>query len=90
MQKLTKKELRGMGTELKASAHIGKDGLTQGLVEEVKSQIKAHKLVKIKVLASSVESKKELAVELAEKADVELIEIRGNTILVCDKRACLK
>jgi RNA-binding protein len=87
MQKrLSLKELKGKGTELKATMHIGKEGVTDGLVEELKNQIKVNKLIKIKVLASSAGMKKELAKELAQRAGVELIEVRGNTILVCDRR----
>jgi RNA-binding protein len=88
MQKKTRKELKGMGNELKATIHIGKDGVTEGLIEEVKKQIKAHRIVKVKVLASTSEFKKQMAEELAEKAGIELLELRGNTILLCDKRIC--
>jgi RNA-binding protein len=90
MQKKTKKELKGQGNELKATIRIGKDGVTDGLVQEVVSQIKANKVVKVKVLASTAEFKKQMAEELAEKANVELVEIRGNTVLLCDKRLCAK
>ena len=89
-KKLTKKELKGKGTELKATLHIGKDGVTDGLVEELKIQMKAHRLVKIKVLASSSDMKKEMAEELATRAGAELIEVRGNTILLCDRRMVAK
>jgi RNA-binding protein len=85
-KKLTKKELKGKGNELKATMHIGKEGLTEGLVEELKNQIKANRLVKVKVLASSADAKREMAEDLAQKAGAELIEIRGNTILLCDRR----
>lgn len=89
-KKLTKKDLKGKGTELKATMHIGKEGLTEGLVEELKNQIKAHRLVKVKVLASSVDKKREMAEDLAQRAGAELIEIRGNTILLCDRRIVAK
>jgi RNA-binding protein len=90
MQKKTKKELKGEGNELKATIHIGKDGVTDGLVEEVLKQIKANKIIKVKVLTSSSEFKKQMAEQLAERANLELVEIRGNTILFCDKRICAK
>jgi RNA-binding protein len=89
-KKLTKKELKGKGTELKATMHIGKEGVTDGLVEELLIQMKAHRLVKVKVLASSSDKKKEMAEELATRAGAELIEVRGNTILLCDRRMVAK
>ncbi len=85
-QARSKKELKGEGTAIKPSMHIGKGGLTDGVVEEVKIQIKANKLVKIKVLASSAQEKKELAEELARRSGTRLVEVRGNTILLCDER----
>ena len=89
-KKQTKKELKGKGTELKATIHIGKEGVTDGLVEEFVIQMKAHRLVKVKVLASSSDKKKEMAEELATRAGAELIEVRGNTILLCDRRIVAK
>ncbi len=89
-KRLTKKELKGKGTGLKATMHIGKEGVTEGLVEELRSQIKANRLIKVKVLASSAEMKKEMAEELATRSGAELLEIRGNTILLCDSRILAK
>jgi RNA-binding protein len=89
-KKLTKKELKGKGTELKATMHIGKEGLTEGLVEELKNQLKVNRIVKVKVLASSAVMKKEMAEDLAEKSGAELLEVRGNTILFCDRRILAK
>jgi RNA-binding protein len=86
MQKKSVKELKGLGTDIKATIHVGKEGLTESVVEEVKNQIKAHKLVKVKVLAPSVEIKKEIAKDLEERTGAALIEVRGNTILLCDAR----
>jgi len=82
----SKKELKGEGTAIKPTIHVGKGGLTEGIVEEVKIQVKANKLVKIKVLASSSQEKKELAEELARRSGAKLVEVRGNTILLCDER----
>jgi RNA-binding protein len=89
-KKLTKKELKGKGNELKATMHIGKEGLTEGLVEELKNQLKSNRIVKVKVLASSADLKREMAKELAESAGACLVEVRGNTILFCDPRILAK
>ncbi|MCU0860985.1 MAG: YhbY family RNA-binding protein [Methanomassiliicoccales archaeon] len=85
-RKLSRKELKGKGTELKATMHVGKDGASEGVVEELVNQLKANKLVKVKVLASSSEQKREIAEELASRSGAVLIEVRGNTILLCDGR----
>jgi RNA-binding protein len=86
METKSKKEIKGMGTELAPTIHIGKGGLTEGVVEEVKNQIKKNKLVKVRVLASSSQEKKDLARDLADRAGVSLIEVRGNTVLLCSEK----
>ena len=90
MERMTRKELKGKGTELKATMHVGKEGVTEGVVEELRNQIKSAKLVKVRVLASSAEMKKEMAEDLATRAQAELLEVRGNTILFCDRRILRK
>ncbi len=86
MSAKTKKELRGKGMELSPTVHIGKAGLTDSVIEEVKNQIKKNKLVKVKILPSSSKDKHELAKELASRAGVMLVEVRGNTVLLCDEK----
>ncbi len=66
---------------LKPVIQIGKEGITDGVIEELKRQLKEKKLVKIKFLRSALEEKdrEQLAEELQDKTGAELIEIRGNT-----------
>lgn len=90
MEKKTKKELKGMGTGIKPTVHIGKEGVSEGLVEEIKIQIKSSGLVKVKVQSSSSDRKKEMAEELEQKTGAKLIETRGNTILLSDARLLQK
>jgi RNA-binding protein len=74
-------ELRGEAAHLEASTHVGKNGITPPLVEEVRRQLKENKLVKVKLLKSAVDttSREEAGRELAEKTGAELIEVKGNT-----------
>jgi RNA-binding protein YhbY len=43
-------------------------------------------VVKVKVLPASVEKKREIAEELAERSGTILVEVRGSTILLCNPR----
>lgn len=69
---------------MEATTHVGKNGLTSSLIEEINRQLKDNKLVKIKLLKSAVELKprEEMARELAEKTKAELIEVKGNTVVL--------
>jgi len=76
--------LRGQAASLEATTHVGKNGITPSLVEEVSRQLKDNKLVKIKLLKSAVEAmpREELGRELAQKTSAELIEVKGNTVVL--------
>lgn len=69
---------------MEATTHVGKNGVTPSLIEEINRQLKDNKLVKIKLLKSAVELKprEEMARELAEKTKAELIEVKGNTVVL--------
>lgn len=77
-------ELRGQAAKLEAVTHIGKNGITPTLVEEIKRQLKDNKLIKVKLLKSAVEEmpREEIAKALAEQAGAELIEVKGNTVVL--------
>ena len=66
---------------LKPAIQIGKEGITDSVIEELKRQLKDKKLVKVKFLRSALEEKdrEESAEDLRNKTGAELIEIRGNT-----------
>jgi RNA-binding protein len=76
-----------MTTELDKKAHeadvtvwVGKAGL-DAVVDELKDQVHDRDVVKVKFLRAARGSKdtEELAAELAEKASVDVVDVRGNT-----------
>ena len=77
-------ELRGMAARMESSTHVGKNGVTAALIEEINRQLKDNKLVKVKVLKSAMEAvpRDEIARLLAEKTGAELVEVRGNTVVL--------
>ena len=83
-EKKTKKELVKKGSEIRPTVHVGKEGLTEGIVEEIKTQIKRNKVVKVRVLPAADLDKDELAEELALKTGAKCVETRGFTILMCE------
>lgn len=75
--------LRASGQSLDAAFQIGKNGLTDGVVKELAAWLEREPLVKVKILkgARGDESTKDLATQLAERAGVVLVEVRGHTAL---------
>jgi RNA-binding protein len=83
-EKKTKKELVKMGSTIDPTVHVGKEGVTEGIVEELKAQIKRKKLVKVRVLPAADMDKDEVANELAQRAGAKCVETRGFTVLLCE------
>lgn len=61
---------------------VGKNGMADSVIEELKKQLKVKKLVKVRIHKNSGESDdmKQVALELCEKCNAELIDIRGRTV----------
>ncbi len=68
--------LKGRAQAIEVTLRVGKAGLTETLVEELKLQLKDRKLVKVRILKGDVA---EIAGKLAEDAGVQLVEVRGKT-----------
>jgi RNA-binding protein len=82
----TKKDVMHAAVELKPTVHVGKEGVTESLVQEVKQQVKMHKVIKIRLLPSAGEDKKAVALSIAEQAMVTMVDLRGSIVTVCQKR----
>ncbi|MDH7508545.1 MAG: YhbY family RNA-binding protein [Methanomassiliicoccales archaeon] len=84
MSRISKTELRRMGTKIRSSIHIGKGGISENIIEEIKCQLKKNKIVKIRILETAGLERMTTAKELADRTGSELVEVRGNTILLCE------
>jgi RNA-binding protein len=82
--KMSKKELIKKGSELDPTVHVGKEGLSEGIIQEVKAQIKRSKLVKVRVLPAADQNKDEVAEELARRTGAKIVETRGFTVLLSE------
>lgn len=83
---LTSHDLAGLkatGQSLSVAFQIGKNGVTEGVVAELRSWLEREPLVKVKLLKSSREEAdaKSVAQDLAERAGAVLVEVRGHTAL---------
>jgi len=82
-----KKELVARSKLLEPVIRIGKSGLTEGIINEIKEQLKKKKLIKIKLLKAFIEDKdkKKTAKEIAAKTDSELIHQVGFVVVLYKK-----
>lgn len=77
-------QLKSEASGIKPILNIGKNGITDSVVEEIKKQVKAYRLVKIKMLKTTPEGEdiKQAAAKLAQATGTTLIEVRGSTVVL--------
>ena len=85
-EKEAKKEIMRRANEINATLHVGKDGLKESVFEELRTQIKANRIVKVKVLPSSESDTADIAAALSEATDSVIVDVRGNVLILTDKR----
>ena len=68
---------------LKPLLHVGKNGLTESVIQELKKISKTHKTFKIKLLKSFAEGRrKEIAQEIAKKTDLVVDKQIGYVLIL--------
>lgn len=73
--------LRKRAHDLDPIVRIGKDGLSDNLIESFIQGIESRELIKVKILQNSQVEKKEVAFEIAERTQSELVGIIGRTLI---------
>ncbi len=72
--------------ELKASIRIGKNGITDGVIEEIREQLKKKKVVKIKFLKNTDRKNlREKVKRIASEVNADIADIRGFTTVLKKK-----
>ncbi|MFC1768346.1 YhbY family RNA-binding protein [Nanoarchaeota archaeon] len=81
------KKIRSIAKEFVPSLRIGKNGLNEGMINEIKSQLKKKDIIKVKLLKSYVKStkQKEIAKEISTKSNSILVESVGNIVVLKKK-----
>ena len=77
-----KRELRALGNRLKPEVWIGKEAVSEGSIQTLQNSFHTKELVKVKILENCEVDKKEVAQQLGERAEAEIVQIIGKTILL--------
>jgi len=64
--------------------HIGKNGITDNLIAEIRTQLKKRKELRVKILKSArtERDRKEIAAEVASLTNARLLQLRGNIFIL--------
>ncbi|MDV3103342.1 YhbY family RNA-binding protein [Thermococcus waiotapuensis] len=85
-----RRALRAMYYDIEPRAWIGKNGLDEGVIEEINTQLEKDGILKVEIrkgaLISTGLDRKALAERVAELTDSELIEVRGKRFILFKPR----
>ena len=76
-----KRHLRGLGQQLHASLHLGKDGLTDNFMAELQTALRHHELVKVRLHGIERGERDSLCAQLADAGRCVWIASVGHTAL---------
>ena len=77
-----KKFLRSLGHHLTQSVIVGKEGISDNLIQSCNEGLDAHELIKVKLGQNCPVEKTEAAREIAGKTVSHLIQLIGKTVLL--------
>ncbi len=77
-----KRYLRSLAHHLDPIFQVGKGGTNEQLIRHINEAIEKRELMKISVLNNCLDDKNEIAEELADKTDAELVQVIGSTIVL--------
>jgi RNA-binding protein len=77
-----KRFLRSKAHHLDPIFQVGKGGVNENMIKQIKDALEARELFKISVLQNCEEDKTAVAQQLANGADAELVQIIGKTIVL--------
>ena len=74
--------LRSLGHHLEPVVHLGLGGVSPEVISQVRVQLQAHELIKIKVGDGCGEPPKEAGASLSGATGAMLAQVKGNTLLL--------
>lgn len=76
------KHLRGLGHKLSPLVLIGKEGLSDNILQAVETELDNHELIKVKIGTNSSVDKKNAAETVPEATGSVLVQLIGKTLLL--------
>lgn len=72
--------LRSLAQKIQPVFQVGKNGITDSLIEDLSNALEARELIKITLLNTIPEDKKDIANEIANQTNSEFIQLVGNKL----------
>ncbi len=82
---MTSKErayLKSLANKVPALYQIGKEGIGENMVEAINNALEARELIKVHVLENTLADAREMAAELAEKTNSQVVQVIGRKAII--------
>lgn len=76
------KFLKGLGHHLKPLVQVGKEGISESVLEAVEKELLNHELIKVKLGQNCPDSKKDAPDLLSKNTESAVVQLIGKTILL--------
>lgn len=77
-----KRFLRSEAHHLNPIFQVGKGGVNEHMVKSIEEALEVRELIKVSVLNNCLEDKEDIARQLADEADAELVQVIGKIIVL--------
>jgi RNA-binding protein len=77
-----KRFLRSQAHHLTPIFQVGKGGVNENMITQIKEALEARELIKVSILQNNMDDKHEVAEALAEGAEAELVQLIGHTVVL--------
>ncbi|EMB9450936.1 ribosome assembly RNA-binding protein YhbY [Staphylococcus pseudintermedius] len=77
-----KRFLRSKPHHVDPTFQIGKSGINENMVEQLKETLENRELIKIHILQNNMDDKSELAQNISQATDSELVQLIGSMIVL--------
>lgn len=84
--KVSKKEIMNQARSA-MTINVGKAGVNDNVIEEIKRQLKANQIVKLRFAKSIARNKDDLISNIVENTRSQLIDVRGNVAVIYKKKS---
>ena len=75
-------QLRAMANDMETILQVGKGGINENTVKQVKDALEARELIKLSVLETSPTNSRETADQLAEAVECDVVQVIGTRFIL--------
>ncbi|MBR7132862.1 MAG: ribosome assembly RNA-binding protein YhbY [Clostridia bacterium] len=75
-------QLRGMANEMETILQIGKSGITENTIKQVRDALEARELIKLRILETCPTTVRETADNIAQAVECDVVQVIGTRFIL--------